>query len=507
MDCRGRHLRVVFPRAPLGWAGPDFLGAVLAQADGTLVRGDIEVHIRASNWASHRHARTRVRAGGAARGAGRPTRWRWMPEARVATCRPVALEPERGPPRAPQWRRACGLPRRCRPSSRRLVASASAPARPASRVTWRLPRQTRCCGVACAKRLASSATRARSGSWPRRCPGRRRAGGGRPRAGLASPTAARHGRVAGRSHAARGTRLADAAAQARAARGARRRAGTAAAAGGQCARAALRGSGRAGRALGRAIAHRGPRADHLLEGVRWRLRCAGRALWPLVRAPRRGSAAAGPKVIVVNVVLPFAAAGIAEAARAVRTLAWRTVEPGRALHGAAARRASGALQRRVPPAGLAAAVQPDLRRTSLRALVRRWAPGPEVWRNNRGDFKPSYDLDEVNAFALVRRRQTAAAATTHHCAPVHPHALRVAWPQHCTASSVAAASPHSMHDNSTHFVRRMRAPRSISFVDIPATVSPAPRRDSQASPLLSPDLGTGVHNVAGPGICLTPSGV
>ena len=58
-----------------------------------------------------------------------------------------------------------------------------------------------------------------------------------------------------------------------------------------------------------------------------------------------------------------------------------------------------------------------------------------------------------------------------------------------------------MHESSTHFVRRMRAPRSISFVDIPVTVSPRPRHDSQASPLLSPGPWYRVHKAAGPGIC------
>ena len=40
-------------------------------------------------------------------------------------------------------------------------------------------------------------------------------------------------------------------------------------------------------------------------------------------------------------------------------------------------------------------------------------------------------------------------------------------------SSVATASPQSKHDNSIHFVRRMRAPRSINFVDIDLTVAPS----------------------------------
>jgi hypothetical protein len=56
VDCCGRHLKVVFPGRRWGGPGPDFTGAVLAQTDGTLVRGDVEVHLRASSWAAHRHA-------------------------------------------------------------------------------------------------------------------------------------------------------------------------------------------------------------------------------------------------------------------------------------------------------------------------------------------------------------------------------------------------------------------------------------------------------------------
>src|SRR5438874_7442485 len=56
VDCCGRHLRVVFPGRRWGGPGPDFVGAVLAQVDGTLIRGDVEVHRRASSWAAHRHA-------------------------------------------------------------------------------------------------------------------------------------------------------------------------------------------------------------------------------------------------------------------------------------------------------------------------------------------------------------------------------------------------------------------------------------------------------------------
>jgi hypothetical protein len=57
VDCCGRHLRVVFPGRRWGGPGPDFVGAVLADASGALIRGDVEVHVRSSNWAAHRHAR------------------------------------------------------------------------------------------------------------------------------------------------------------------------------------------------------------------------------------------------------------------------------------------------------------------------------------------------------------------------------------------------------------------------------------------------------------------
>jgi Protein of unknown function (DUF2851) len=63
VDCCGRHLRVVFPGRRWGGPGPDFVGAVLADATGTLMRGDVEVHVRASSWAAHRHARDRAYSG------------------------------------------------------------------------------------------------------------------------------------------------------------------------------------------------------------------------------------------------------------------------------------------------------------------------------------------------------------------------------------------------------------------------------------------------------------
>ncbi|HEY0580849.1 MAG TPA: DUF2851 family protein, partial [Chloroflexota bacterium] len=56
VDCCRRHLRVVFPGRRWGGPGPDFRGAVLALSDGSLLRGDVEIHVRASSWMSHGHA-------------------------------------------------------------------------------------------------------------------------------------------------------------------------------------------------------------------------------------------------------------------------------------------------------------------------------------------------------------------------------------------------------------------------------------------------------------------
>lgn len=63
IDSAGRRLQVVFPGRRWGGPGPDFRGAVLALADGRLVRGDVEVHRRASGWAAHRHAADPAYAG------------------------------------------------------------------------------------------------------------------------------------------------------------------------------------------------------------------------------------------------------------------------------------------------------------------------------------------------------------------------------------------------------------------------------------------------------------
>ena len=51
----GRPLRVIFPGTPAGGPGPDFTGAIL-DAGGDLLRGDVEIHLRASGWRHHGHA-------------------------------------------------------------------------------------------------------------------------------------------------------------------------------------------------------------------------------------------------------------------------------------------------------------------------------------------------------------------------------------------------------------------------------------------------------------------
>jgi Protein of unknown function (DUF2851) len=50
----GRALRVVFPGVPGGPSGPDFRGAIV-DAGGDLLRGDVELHLRASGWRAHGH--------------------------------------------------------------------------------------------------------------------------------------------------------------------------------------------------------------------------------------------------------------------------------------------------------------------------------------------------------------------------------------------------------------------------------------------------------------------
>ncbi|MBI5948091.1 MAG: DUF2851 family protein [Chloroflexi bacterium] len=50
----GRALKVVFPGVPGGASGPDYTGAIVEAGD-DLLRGDVELHLRASGWRSHGH--------------------------------------------------------------------------------------------------------------------------------------------------------------------------------------------------------------------------------------------------------------------------------------------------------------------------------------------------------------------------------------------------------------------------------------------------------------------
>ncbi len=56
VDSLGRGLQVVFPGRRSGGPGPDFKGALIALRDGTLLRGDVEVHRRTVDWVRHGHA-------------------------------------------------------------------------------------------------------------------------------------------------------------------------------------------------------------------------------------------------------------------------------------------------------------------------------------------------------------------------------------------------------------------------------------------------------------------
>lgn len=50
----GRALKVVFPGVPGGASGPDYRGAIV-EAGGDLLRGDVEIHLRAGGWRGHGH--------------------------------------------------------------------------------------------------------------------------------------------------------------------------------------------------------------------------------------------------------------------------------------------------------------------------------------------------------------------------------------------------------------------------------------------------------------------
>ncbi len=53
----GDAYRVLYSGRPADGPGPDFRDAVLVGSDGTRIRGDIEIHVRASGWSAHGHNR------------------------------------------------------------------------------------------------------------------------------------------------------------------------------------------------------------------------------------------------------------------------------------------------------------------------------------------------------------------------------------------------------------------------------------------------------------------
>jgi hypothetical protein len=53
----GHWYQVVFRGRGWGERNPDFQGAILARDDGLLLRGDVEIHVRASDWRRHHHDR------------------------------------------------------------------------------------------------------------------------------------------------------------------------------------------------------------------------------------------------------------------------------------------------------------------------------------------------------------------------------------------------------------------------------------------------------------------
>ncbi len=51
----GRRLTVVYPGRPNSRAGPDFMDAVIQDASGRRIAGDVELHVDAPDWYGHRH--------------------------------------------------------------------------------------------------------------------------------------------------------------------------------------------------------------------------------------------------------------------------------------------------------------------------------------------------------------------------------------------------------------------------------------------------------------------
>ncbi|HEV8192451.1 MAG TPA: DUF2851 family protein [Ktedonobacterales bacterium] len=53
---QGDQFTLIFPGRRGGPAGPDVRGAILARADGTRIRGDVEPHLRPGGWYAHARA-------------------------------------------------------------------------------------------------------------------------------------------------------------------------------------------------------------------------------------------------------------------------------------------------------------------------------------------------------------------------------------------------------------------------------------------------------------------
>ena len=318
VDCCGRRLRVVFPGRRWGGPGPDFLGAVLAQADGTLVRGDVEVHPRASSWAAHRHAEDReygrvvLHVVQVADAVALDGHRRHVPTVELQPDLDAA-EPGRGPPRGwapPCMRHAPALLQIVEAAGRERFRARAArfegdlSAAPADQVLWRgvcealgFQRNTRTFGQLAEAVPWSQAALALADRGP---------------VGLAGLLLGTAGLLAEatlpEAHAWRGLqrRYGVRAALSAAAWDRRQlRAGNAPEQ--RCRGLAEVAAGWAGRRW------QGP-AEQVLEAVQQAAAASRPRLWPLVRAsPWIGRGRA--QVIVINVLLPFAAAaGVSEAA-------------------------------------------------------------------------------------------------------------------------------------------------------------------------------------------------
>lgn len=52
---RGEDLKVVYPGKPNSDKGPDFFNAIITLGKGGETNGDIEVHVKSSQWKAHGH--------------------------------------------------------------------------------------------------------------------------------------------------------------------------------------------------------------------------------------------------------------------------------------------------------------------------------------------------------------------------------------------------------------------------------------------------------------------